>query len=568
MNFIFKNLNPYKKELFFGPLLKLSEAIVEILLPLFLSYIINNFYAREKINYLSLSIFLFLLVTIGFTFSILAQYMAATTSQGFGKALRKAFFQKLSKLSFCNTQKFSNSSLINRFTNDIENLEIATAMFIRLVLRVPFICIGSLLMIAFLNKTIALIILASNIVLALVIFIIFKISSPLYEKYNAKLDETSTRLKENLENVQLVRAFNMQDSEENFFEENNNYLKKLATRANFFSYLLNPLSIVILDFTILAVIYFSKFHLDTLFIGDLIAIINYISQMSAAIIVFSNLVTVYTRAYTSFKRLKEFFSLKENTSYGKENIFPISEVAVKFKNVNFSFNSSKKLFENLNFTFKTGEIIGLIGLTAAGKTTFLNLLNKNYSCNSGCVELFGKNIQKYSKKALTENIIFISQKPEFFTNSIKENILLGRKFEKKRFQFALENSDCLEFIEKLENKENTIIYNSAKSLSGGQKQRLALARAFFKTPRILILDDTTSSFDLKTEAQIIKNIYNYSKNENITTFISTQKASTLKLCDKIIVLDKFKIVAFDTPEKLSKTSNLYKNLINKQERSL
>ena len=567
MNFIFKNLKPYKKELFFGPLLKLSEAIIEISLPLFLSYIINNFYARGKINYIHLSIFLFIIVIMGFTFSILAQYMAASTSQGFGRALRKNFFEKLSKLSFLDTQKFSSSSLINRFTNDIGNLEIATAMFIRLVLRVPFICIGSLLMILFLSKNIALIILISNILLAIVIFFIFKISSPLYEKYNSTLDKTSTRLKENLENVQVVRAFNMQNFEENFFEENNNYLKKLASRANFFSYLLNPLSVVILDFTILAVLYFSKFYINNLPVGNLIAIINYISQMTAAIIVFSNLVTIYTKAFTSFKRLKEFFELKENISYGKENKFPTSDTSVEFKNVNFSFNPSKKLFVNLNFTFKTGEIIGIIGLTASGKTTLLNLLNKNYTCNLGSIKLFNKDIKDYSKKALSENIIFISQNPEFFTNSIKENILLGRKFNKDSFDFALRNSDCLEFIEKLEEKENTIIYNNAKNLSGGQKQRLALARAFVNAPRILILDDTTSSFDLKTEAQIIKNIYNYSKQKNITTFISSQKTSTLKICDKILVLDKFKVVAFDTPENLSKNSNLYKDLISKQERS-
>lgn len=567
MNFILKNLKSYKKELFFGPLFKLSEAIIEISLPLILSYIINIFNSGNEINYIFLSIFLFILIIVAFIFSILAQYIAAKTSQGFGTTLRKSFFLKLSNLSSSDTKQFSNSSLINRFTNDIGNLEIAVAMFIRLVLRVPFICIGSLVMIAILNKTIALAVLVSNIILSIFIFIIFKFSSPLYEKYNTKLDKTSTRLKENLENVQLVRAFNMQNYEKEIFNKNNNSLKTLANRANFFSYLLNPISILILDITILVILYFAKFNSSFILVGDLIAIINYISQMSVAIIVFSNLVTIYTKAYTSSKRLEEFFSLKENFVYGNQNTFESSDIAIQFNNVNFSFYDKNILFENLNFNFKTGEIIGLIGLTASGKSSFLNLINRTYDCNTGDINLFGKSIKDYSKETLTKNIIFISQKPEFFTDTIRENILLGRKFNKERFYFALSNADCLEFIEKLENKENTIIYNNAKNLSGGQKQRLALARAFITVPKILILDDTTSAFDLKTEATIIKNLYKYSKENQITTFIASQKASTLNICDKIIVLDKFKIIDFDTPQNLSKKSKLYQELIRKQERS-
>lgn len=567
MNFITKNLKSYKKELILGPFLKLCEAMVEISLPFILSYIINNFNSGNKINYIFWSLFLCALVIIAFLCSISCQYMASTASQGFGKNVRKNFFNKLSNLPTKNLEKFSTSSLVNRFTNDISNLEIAVALLIRLVIRVPFICIGSLIMIAFLNKTIALIVLISNIFLVIFICIIFKNSSPLYERYNLKLDRTSTRLKENLDNVQLVRGFNTQKFENEKFALNNNSLKKISFRANFISYLLNPINILILDITILEVLYFAKFNFSSILVGDLIAIINYISQMSTAIIVFSNLVTIYTRAYTSYKRLNEFFSIPSNFKYGNETEFKENDIAVKFENVNFSYFNDVDLFKNINLSFNTGEIIGLIGLTASGKSTFLNLVARNYDCTSGEINLFGENIKNYSYGCLKNNIVFISQKSEFFTNTIKENILLGKKDE-SNFDFALEQSDCNEFINKLNKKENTIIYNNAKNLSGGQKQRIALARAFIQKPKILVLDTVTSAFDLKTEANIMKNLYDYSRKNNITTFIASQKASTLQGCDKIIVFDNSKIKAFDTPTNLLQNSKLYQNLYKlQQERS-
>ena len=452
MNFIFKNLKPYKKELILGPTFKLCEAIIEISLPIILSHIINDFSSVVKTNYTFLCLFLLSLVLIAFGSSISCQYMAAKTSQNFGKSIRKNFFEKLSTLSANQLENFSSASLTNRFTNDIGNLELAVALLIRLVIRVPFIFIGSLLMIFLLNKTISIIVLLSTIILGIFVFLIFKYSSPIFEKYNLKLDRMLTRLKENLENVQLVRGFNMQHFENKNFEKNNKLLGKNYFKANFISSLLNPISTIILDITILEILYFTKFNPGNLLIGDLIAIINYISQMLTVIIVFSNLVTTYSKAFSSYNRLNDFFNLNPEFIYGNENTFDNNAIAVKFENVNFSFSKETNLFENLNIAIASGEIIGIVGLTSAGKTTFLNLINRSLDCTSGNIKLFEKSIKDYSFDALKENITYISQKPEFFTNSIKENILLGKEYSPHSFDYALQNSDSKEFIERFTEK--------------------------------------------------------------------------------------------------------------------
>ncbi len=429
MKGILKHLGKYKKELIVGPLFKLFEAIIEISLPMIIAKIIDN-----SINLTISKILLYILeiltlILIGFCSASISQYFAAKASQGYGTNLRKEFFKHISLLSNKQLSKYGASALVNRITNDINNLEIAVAMFIRLVLRSPFICIGSLIMISIINVRIAIIVTLALIVLSISIYAIFKISAKLQQDLNKNIDKALVRIKEILVNIRLIRSVNTKDFEKEKFSVENNKIYEISLRYNFISNLLTPTNVMILNIAIVIILYTSRVYVKNISIGNLIAIINYISQMTNAVIVLSNLIIIYTRAFSSANRITEIMKIKPDIKYG--NIYEMNnrENAIIFKNVSFSYNKESELIKDFNLTVKTGEIIGIIGFTASGKTSLLNLITRNYEANKGEVFIFDRKISDYNKQALKRNIKIISQKKQFFTETIEENIKFRRKYK-------------------------------------------------------------------------------------------------------------------------------------------
>ncbi len=429
MKGILKHLGKYKKELIVGPLFKLFEAIIEISLPMIIAKIIDN-----SINLTISKILLYILeiltlILIGFCSASISQYFAAKASQGYGTNLRKEFFKHISLLSNKQLSKYGASALVNRITNDINNLEIAVAMFIRLVLRSPFICIGSLIMISIINVRIAIIVTLALIVLSISIYAIFKISAKLQQDLNKNIDKALVRIKEILVNIRLIRSVNTKDFEKEKFSVENNKIYEISLRYNFISNLLTPTNVMILNIGIVIILYTSRVYVKNISIGNLIAIINYISQMTNAVIVLSNLIIIYTRAFSSANRITEIMKIKPDIKYG--NIYEMNnrENAIIFKNVSFSYNKESELIKDFNLTVKTGEIIGIIGFTASGKTSLLNLITRNYEANKGEVFIFDRKISDYNKQALKRNIKIISQKKQFFTETIEENIKFRRKYK-------------------------------------------------------------------------------------------------------------------------------------------
>lgn len=429
MKGILKHLGKYKKELIVGPLFKLFEAIIEISLPMIIAKIIDN-----SINLTISKILLYILgiltlILIGFCSASISQYFAAKASQGYGTNLRKEFFKHISLLSNKQLSKYGASALVNRITNDINNLEIAVAMFIRLVLRSPFICIGSLIMISIINVRIAIIVTLALIVLSISIYAIFKISAKLQQDLNKNIDKALVRIKEILVNIRLIRSVNTKDFEKEKFSVENNKIYEISLRYNFISNLLTPTNVMILNIAIVMILYTSRVYVKNISIGNLIAIINYISQMTNAVIVLSNLIIIYTRAFSSANRITEIMKMKPDIKYG--NIYEMNnrENAIIFKNVSFSYNKESELIKDFNLTVKTGEIIGIIGFTASGKTSLLNLITRNYEVNKGEVFIFDRKISDYNKQALKRNIKIISQKKQFFTETIEENIKFRRKYK-------------------------------------------------------------------------------------------------------------------------------------------
>ena len=558
-------LKKYKINLIVGPILKLLEAIIEVLLPIIIALFIDNynrFSSRELIYY---SVGLIILVLLGLIFACSAQYIAAITSQGYSKTLREKLFAHIQKVPSNKLNSIGSSAIVNRIINDVTNLETGIAMFIRLVIRVPFIFIGSIIMISLINIQIAINVLVASIILFLVILLIAKSASKIYQKANLQLDKLTLRIKENLTNIKLIRSFVTQNTEKTKFDKVNNLTYIYNKLATILSFLLNPVSIFILNFTTLIVLNISnvEFGFANLSKGEIIAIINYISEMLLAVVVLSNLVAIYTKAFASSKRIIELFNLKENKQTGTLKEFKLNNYIFDISNVNFSYFTTNNL-RDISLKIKPSETIGIIGLTGSGKSTFLKLLNNSLNISSGNLKLYGEDIRKYDSSFLKSNITYIGQKPDFITATIFENIALGRVTSKEEIQKSLELSNASEFVNQKENTLNFVLQNNASNLSGGQKQRINIARGFIGNPKVLIFDDVTSALDLYTESQVLQNIFNYSKEHNITTFIASQKTSTIKNCSRILVFNNGKIENIGTHTELLNNSELYKKIYELQ----
>ena len=535
MREIFNVLKVYIRSLVVGPIFKLIEAIIEVLLPLLIATVIDSLVQGDELVLTALK--MVGLVILGLIFAVCAQYIAAKTSQSFGTDLRNKLFKHITNLSTLQIQKYGTSNITNRIMYDSTNLELAAAMFIRLVIRVPFICIASLVMTFIIDKKIATILLISIVIFTIIVLIIIKRSSNLLKKAQISLDKIVLKVKESLTNIRLIRSFVAQSKEIDKFEKLNEQRNKLIMKTNVVSSYLNPITTFILNITIIIILYYGNIQINTnnLTGGELIAIINYITQILASIIIFSNLITIYTRAYTSAQRIGEIFEEKTHENKGQIKEFVDTDIAIELKNVEFKYNT-KKFIDKLNYQIKKGDVVGIVGMTGSGKSTILNLINGTYHVTSGKIQIFGKNILDYDEKFVKENIIFISQNIMLLNDTIESNILLGRKKE-DRLDEALKYSEASEFVEKLDGKYNYLINDGGSNLSGGQKQRIALARAFIGKGKILLIDCATNSLDNITEKKVINNIINFSKENNITTIITSHKMDNLDKADLILEIN-------------------------------
>ncbi len=563
MKILLKYLKPYKFNLVFGLFLKLLEAIIEVLLPIIIAFFIDNYnsFSSKKLAYYS--ILLSCLAILGLTFACIAQYISSITSQKYSKNLRATLFSHIQNVSSINLNKIGTSSTVNRIINDVNNLETGISMFIRLVIRIPFIFISSIIMILLIDTSIAINVLISSLILFTLILFIIKSASFFYSKFNFYLDSLTLKVKENLNNIKLIHSFVTEAYERYKFNKINNLTYVYSKISNILSFLLNPISIFILNFTTLIILNISniKFNLGYISKGEIIAIINYISEMLLSVTILSNLVTIYTKCFSSGKRIIELLQLKPTIHLGNVTQFSFSNYVYNLKNISFSYRTSNNL-SNISLKVLPGEIIGIIGMTGSGKSTFLKLLNNSLTASSGNLQLYGKNINNYNIDFLRSNITYIVQNPDFITNTILENISLGRDTTKEEILKSLELSNSINFVK--EKSLDFIVHNNASNLSGGQKQRINISRAFIGCPKVLLLDDVTSSLDLYTESQILKNIFIFAKQNNITTFISSQKTSTVQNCTKILVFNNGKIEDIGTHTELLQSCKLYNKIYNLQ----
>ncbi|QHQ62617.1 ATP-binding cassette domain-containing protein [Anaerocolumna sedimenticola] len=584
-------LKPYTRLLIIGPLFKLFEAILELFLPFLMSKVIDIGVANKDKNYILVTGGIMLATAVvGVCCAMICQYSASLVSQGVGTDIRNAMFGHIGTLSNAELDKFGTASLINRITNDINQVQLAVAMLIRLVIRAPFLCIGGLVMAFVIDIKLSIIMIIVLPVFVLILSITMMKTVPLYRAVQNKLDQIALVLRENLSGVRVIRAFARTDYEKERFGRRNREYSDKAVRVGKVSALLNPLTSLVMNFAIGAIIWFGSIRVNAgnMATGEVIAFIGYVTQILAALIVISNLVVIFTKAYASAGRVIEVFETKPsiknkvNSKDGKEvihnNIEDISgDIVVEFKDVSMSYrmNSEKKDdpghnesggsdIEHITFRVSRGETIGIIGGTGSGKSTLVNLIPRFYDVKTGCVMIDGIDVRDYSLDVLRAKVGIVPQKTVLFTGTIAENIRWGKEdATDEEVRKAAEIAQAAEFIESMPDGYETRIYRGGVNVSGGQRQRITIARALVRKPEILILDDSFNALDFVTDAALRKAIRLNTK--DMTTFIVSQRASTIRSADQIIVMNEGEIAGIGKHEDLLINCDVYREICQSQE---
>lgn len=559
-------LKHFKKEMILGPFFKLTEAFFELIVPLVMASIIDVGIKNGNTRYVyHMGGLMLALGAAGLCFALTAQYFAARASQGTGTLMRRDFFAHINRLSYAELDKIGTPSLITRITNDIDQLQVAVAMSIRLLLRVPFLIIGSTIMAMTIDLKLSLIFLVAAPLIALTIYFVMSRAVPVYKKIQAKLDGISLITRENLDGVRVIRAFSKQESETARFAAANKSLMQASLKAGRISALLNPLTYAIVNIAILFILWFGGIRVNAgdLSQGEVIAFVNYMTQILLALIVAANLVVIFTKAAASAARVNAVFDTKPSVISGSaclpENARETKNI-IQFQDVSFSYNQNNEYaLENLSFSIKKGETIGIIGGTGSGKSTLVSLIPRFYDVTGGNIRVDGMGVQEYPLEQLRAKIGIVPQKAVLFTGTIRENMKWGNpQADDEEIGRALEIAQAAEIIRKMPKGLDTEIYQGGKNLSGGQKQRLTIARALVRRPEILILDDSASALDFATDAALRKAVRQ--ETGGMTVLMVSQRVTTVKSADRIIVLDQGKMAGFGSHESLFETCGVYREI--------
>lgn len=534
------------------------------MVPLVMAKIIDIGVKNGDYNYvIKAGIALLVLGFLGLFCALVCQYSAAKASQGFGTDLRNDLFSHINSLSHSEIDMIGTSSLITRLTNDVNQLQLAVAMFIRLAFRAPFIIIGSAVMAMTLDLKLSIVFLFAIPLISLTLFWVMSKSIPFYSNIQKKLDKISLITEENLEGARVIRAFSKEENEKKrFFDASDDYTIA-SINVSKISALLNPLTSIIMNFAIVAILWYGGYRVNigALTQGQIIAFVNYMTQISLTLVVFANLVVIFTKAFASGERVQEILEINSSITDKNTKISPVSNaLKVEFKNVSFSYKgSNKNSLSNANIKVNTGETIGIIGGTGSGKSTLINLIPRFYEATEGEVLIDGVNVKDYNLNSLRDKIGIVPQKAALFSGTLRENMTLGNKnASDEEIKKAFDIAQASEFVSSLSKGLDTVILQGGKNLSGGQKQRLTIARALVKNPEILILDDSASALDFATDAKLRKAIKEETK--NMTVFIISQRATSIKNADKIIVLDNGNIVGIGSHSELLKNCTVYKEI--------
>ena len=565
-------LKDYKKESIIGPLFKLLEATFELIVPVIMAHIIDIGIKNHDTLYIwKMGAMLVIFGILGLTCSLLAQYFAAKAAVGFGTALRHDLFWHIENLSHAEVDKAGSSTLVVRMTSDVNQVQSGVNLVLRLFLRSPFIVVGALVMAFTINWKAAMVFVVTVPLLAFVIYGIMVITIPLYKKVQRELDEVLLTTRENLTGVRVIRAFRTQKLERETFEHKSDMLMDIQMHVGKISASLNPLTYIIVNAGIIAVIWFGGIQVNVgdMTQGEVIALVNYMTQTLLALVALANLIITFTKALASAGRINEVFAMKPGIVDGNEKESAVQQTeepktAVSMEDVTFYYQESKEpALEHISFTAKKGETIGIIGGTGSGKSTLVSLIPRFYDVTEGRVFVNGKDVREYKVENLRSKVGMVPQKAVLFHGTIRDNMKMGREDASDEEIFeALKTAQALEIVENKPGKLDTVLSEGGKNLSGGQRQRLTIARALVRNPEVLILDDSASALDFATDANLRKAIAE--DTNNMTVFIVSQRAASIMHADKIIVLDDGQMVGYGTHQELLKQCEVYQEICYSQ----
>lgn len=562
-------LKNYKKECVLAPLFKLLEASFELIVPLVMAAIIDHGIAVSDRPYIfKMGGVLVLLAAVGLTCSITAQYFAAKAAVGFATKLRYSLFSHIETLSFSEMDTVGSSTLITRITSDINQVQSGVNMVLRLFLRSPFIVFGAMIMAFTVNVKAALVFVVTIPLLSVVVFSVMLASIPLFKKVQSGLDQVLGHTRENLEGARVIRAFNKEEDEAREFNASNEFLTNMQLVVGRISTLMNPLTYIIINCAIIAVIWVGgkQVYGGIITQGEVVALVNYMSQILVELVKLANLIILINKAIACGNRIEEVLETKSSivNAPSEVNAASDSENAVVFSHVSMAYAStSEEALTDIDFTAKKGQTIGIIGGTGSGKSSVVNLIPRFYDVSKGSVLVNGRDVRDYDLTELRDKIGVVMQKAVLFQGTIAENLRWGKPdATDEELWHAIEVAQATDVVEGKEGNLDYMIEQGGRNLSGGQKQRLTIARAVVKDPDILILDDSASALDFATDARLRAALRNLQGNKTI--FIVSQRTSSIQFADQIIVMDDGQVAGIGTHEQLLEQCETYREIYESQ----
>lgn len=566
-------LKDYKKESILAPLFKLLEAFFELLVPLVMANIIDYGISNRNMGYIGkMGLLLLLLGVVGLASSITAQFFAAKAAVGFSTKLRQALFDHIEDLSFTDIDKAGTSTMITRMTSDVNQVQSGINMTLRLFLRSPIIVFGAMIMAFTIDVKCALIFVVAIPLLSVVVFGIILSTIPMYKKVQSKLDQVLGITRENLTGVRVIRAFHQEAKEADRFRENNEALSAMQIFVGKISACMNPVTYIIVNGAIIALIYTGavQVNIGNLSQGEVVAIINYMNQILVELVKLANLIVTMTKALACAERVASVFDIGADAAYVEAQDQKLADKVDKsapfldFKHVSLTYQGAgAPTLQDMNFTINRGDTVGIIGGTGSGKTSLVNLIPGFYPATEGEILLEGRDIRTMSDEELRGRIGVVPQKAVLFKGTIRSNLQWGKPDATEEEMWkALELAQASEVVDGKPGKLDATVAQNGKNFSGGQRQRLTIARALVRNPEILILDDSASALDYATDAKLRAAIRTLE--DKTTTFIVSQRASTIRHADKIIVLDDGEIAGMGTHDELLKDCTVYQEIYYSQ----
>ncbi len=572
---LLKSVRQYKKPSLITPVFMTVEALCECLIPFFMARMVNEVQAAQVATMRPIFIngaILLLLAIVSLTSGVLAGRFAAQASCGFAANLRHDLFYRVQKFSFANVDKFSTSSLVTRLTTDVTNVQQSYQMCLRIAIRVPLQFIFAIIMSFVINPTLAWIFVAIVPFLAIFMLFMMRVVMPLFKRIFKKYDVVNNSVQENVGGIRVVKSFVREDHETRKFENAAQEVRNDFTKAEKLLALGSPVMTFFLNFAAVLISFLGARAiigagtLDAAFsTGDLSALINYGIQILSSCMMLSVVFVMITMSFESARRIGEVLNEESDIQSPKQGVAAVKDGGVRFENVNFKYSekASKYALSDIDLTINSGETVGILGGTGSSKTTLIQLIPRLYDATDGNVYVGGVNVKDYDLDVLRKEVAIVLQKNVLFSGTIKENLRWGNEnASDEELVRVCELAQADEFVRTLPDGYDTYIEQGGTNVSGGQKQRLCIARALLRKPKILVLDDSTSAVDTKTDA-LIRHAFE-KEIPDTTKIIIAQRVSSVEHADKIIILDGGKIVACGDHATLLKESDIYREIYEAQ----